>query len=93
MTKVPYSPICLVSIMAARTIKDDVFKVCFELVEALISCPTLESVDCLLLDWKEMLDRPVFNLSNGMFYDLWHRTCLVSGLIENLPFYTMRHGY
>jgi hypothetical protein len=39
-----------------------------------------------------MLDRPIFNLSNGTFYDLWRRTCLVSGLREDPRFYTMRVG-
>ncbi|KAF1973216.1 hypothetical protein BU23DRAFT_568519 [Bimuria novae-zelandiae CBS 107.79] len=93
MTLVPYSPVCLASIIAARAIKDDAFKVGFESVEALLSRPSLKSVDFLPLDWKEeMLDRPIFNLSNGTFYDLWHRTCLVSGLREDPRFYTMRVG-
>jgi hypothetical protein len=93
MTPIPYSPICLASIIAARAIKDDAFKVAFESVEALLSRPTLESVDFLPLDWKEeMLDRPIFNISDSTFSDLWHRTCLVSGLRVNPRFYTMRVG-
>lgn len=93
MTLIPYSPVCLASVIAARAIKDNAFKVGFDSVEALLSRPTLESVDFLPLDWKEeMLDCPIFHLSNGTFYDLWRRTCLVSGLREDPRFYTMRVG-
>ncbi|KAF2731199.1 hypothetical protein EJ04DRAFT_16250 [Polyplosphaeria fusca] len=93
MTLVPYSTICLASTVAARAIKDDAFKPSFESVEALLSRPTLESVDFLPLKWKEdMLDRSIFHLSNTKFYKLWHRTCLVAGLREDPRFYTMRVG-
>jgi hypothetical protein len=93
MTLVPYSLVCLASIIAARAIKDDAFKVRFKSVKELLSRPCLENVDFLPLDWKEeMLDRPIFNLSNGTFYDLWHRTCLVSGLRGDPRFYVMRVG-
>ena len=79
--------------VAAKAIKDDAFKVRFESVEALLSRPALESVDFLPLDWKEqMLDRPIFHLSDRTFYDLWQRNWLVSGSRIPPRFYSMRVG-
>lgn len=93
MTLVPYSPVCLASLIAARAIKDDAFDPGFESVEALLSRPELEHVDFLPLKWKEnKLDCPIFNLSSRTFYTLWHRTCLVSGVRVNPRFYVMRVG-
>ena len=93
MTLVPYSTVCLTSIIAARAIKDDAFEPSFESVEALLSRPALENVDFQPLKWKEsMLDRPIFQLLSTIFSYLWHRTCLVSGLRMDPRFYTMRVG-
>jgi hypothetical protein len=69
LTLIPYSPICLASIIAALAIKDDAFKVGFESVKVPLSRPALESVYFLPLDWKEeILDRPIFNNSDRTFY-------------------------
>ncbi|KAF2184554.1 hypothetical protein K469DRAFT_578956, partial [Zopfia rhizophila CBS 207.26] len=93
MTLVPYSTVCLASAIAARAIKDDAFEPSFKSAEALLSRPTLESVDLPPLKWKEdMQERPIFHLSDAKFYKLWHRTCLVAGLRVDPRFYTMRVG-
>jgi hypothetical protein len=93
MTLVPYSTVCLASIIAARAIKDNAFNAGFESVEALLSRPILENVDFIQLKWKDsMLNRSVFKLSSGKFSSLWHRTCLVSGLRVDPRFYAMRVG-
>lgn len=93
ITFIPYSPVCLASIIAACAIKDNAFKVRFESVEALLSRPALENVNFLQLEWKEeMLGESIFGLSNSKFYELWHRTWLVAGARTPPRFYTTRVG-
>ena len=93
MTLVPYSPVCLASIIAACAFKDNAFEVGFKSVEELLSRPALEEVNFLPLRWKEnMLGRSVFGLSNRTFYDLWQRCWLTAGMRHSPRFYTTRVG-
>lgn len=80
MTFAPHPLVDYPSLIAARAIHDDAFDPSFSSVKELLHRPILEDVNYVPLPWKEgMLDRPIFHITNGQFYALWHRAWLVSG--------------
>ena len=93
MTFIPYSLLCLASAMSARAIQDDAFEPSFTTSDELLNRPILEDVDAFPLKWKsQLLDKPILKLSASTFYQLWERTCLVSGMREHPRFYSTRVG-
>jgi hypothetical protein len=93
ITFVPHPSIDLASLVAARAIKDDAFKPSIDSIEALLRRPILEDVDYVPLKWKKAkLDQPIFPLTYATYHRLWHRTCIVAGLREEIRPYTLRVG-
>src|SRR5207244_4303823 len=85
--------LCLTVLFAARAIADGAFEDEISTFHDLLHRPNLENVDYVPLKWKEdVLDRPIFPLSQNSLNDLWHRTLLVAGVRTAARLYSLKVG-
>ncbi|KAK0627109.1 hypothetical protein B0T14DRAFT_127641 [Immersiella caudata] len=79
--------------IAALGIKMNAFSAGFTSPEDLYTWPLREKARYVPLKWKEsMLDKCIIDISDVSLYNVWNRTCVVSGARDPPRFYCLRVG-